>query len=87
MGRGEQLRTEEMMLLVLKAQSNHFYHLDQDLRNEMKGLREDFQGEMRTLREDMNKHLEQLMRRVDRFMFWSLGVTAAAAIFVVNYPK
>nr|VFK01533.1 MAG: hypothetical protein BECKLFY1418A_GA0070994_11504 [Candidatus Kentron sp. LFY] len=76
MGRGEQLRTEEMMVLVLEAQSNHFYHLDRDLRNEMK-----------TLREDMNKRFEEVMRRMDRFMFWSLGITIAAAAFVVNYLK
>nr|VFK16385.1 MAG: hypothetical protein BECKLPF1236B_GA0070989_109414 [Candidatus Kentron sp. LPFa] len=108
MGQGEPLRTEEMMVLVLKAQSNHFYHLDRDLRGEMITLREDSRDEMKALREDMNqrfasvdkrfedmnkrfedinKHLEQLMRRVDRFMFWSLGVTVAAAIFVVNYLK
>jgi len=112
MDKGKQLLTEEMMVLVLKSQSNHFYHLDPDLRNEMVTLREDsrdemialrkdFQGEMKMLREDMNrrfedtnkrfddmnKHFEQLMRRVDRFMFWSLGVTAAAALFVVNYLK
>nr|VFJ73554.1 MAG: hypothetical protein BECKFM1743A_GA0114220_107302 [Candidatus Kentron sp. FM]VFK13840.1 MAG: hypothetical protein BECKFM1743B_GA0114221_102956 [Candidatus Kentron sp. FM] len=101
MGKGEQLRTEEMMVLVLKAQSNHFHHLDQDLRAEMIALRGDFQGEMKTLREDMNrrfesvdkrfesvdKRFEQLMRRIDRFMFWSLGVTVAAAAFVVNYLK
>lgn len=105
MGKGEQLVTEEMMVLVLKAQSNHFYHLDQDLRNEMKTMRGDLHDEMKTtrgdlhdemktLREDMNKRFEsvdkrfeQLMRRIDRFMFWSLGVTAAAAIFVVNYLK
>ena len=94
MGKGEQLRTEEMMVLVLKAQSNHFHHLDQDLRAEMIALRGDFQGEMKTLREDMktlredmNRRFEQLMRRIDRFMFWSLGVTVAAAAFVVNYLK
>nr|VFK33756.1 MAG: hypothetical protein BECKMB1821G_GA0114241_11823 [Candidatus Kentron sp. MB]VFK36096.1 MAG: hypothetical protein BECKMB1821I_GA0114274_11983 [Candidatus Kentron sp. MB]VFK77643.1 MAG: hypothetical protein BECKMB1821H_GA0114242_11973 [Candidatus Kentron sp. MB] len=101
MGQGEQLRTEEMMVLVLKAQSNHFHHLDMDLRNEMTALRGDFQGEMKTLREDMNKRFEsvdkrfesvdkrfeQVIRRIDRFMFWSLGITVAAAVFVVNYLK
>ena len=148
MGQGEQLRTEEMMVLVLKAQSNHFYHLDRDLRGEMIAVRDDLQGEMKTLRDDlqgemktlrddlqgemkalrgdlhreikilredmtirfesadkrfedmnkrfedtnkrfddMNRHFEQLMRRVDRFMFWSLGITAAAVVFVVNYLK
>nr|VFK68285.1 MAG: hypothetical protein BECKUNK1418G_GA0071005_12222 [Candidatus Kentron sp. UNK]VFK73522.1 MAG: hypothetical protein BECKUNK1418H_GA0071006_12142 [Candidatus Kentron sp. UNK] len=109
MGQGEPLRTEEMMVLVLKAQSNHFHHLDQDLRNEMKGLREDSQDEMKalrgdfqnemqtlrtdsrdemqTLRGDMDKRFEQVMRRIDRFMFWSLGITVAAATFVVTYLK
>jgi len=76
MGRGEPLLTEEIMVLVLKAQSNHFHHLDKDLRNEMK-----------TLREDMDKRFEQVIRRIDRFMFWSLGITVAAAAFVVTYLK
>nr|VFK23809.1 MAG: hypothetical protein BECKLPF1236A_GA0070988_103921 [Candidatus Kentron sp. LPFa]VFK35623.1 MAG: hypothetical protein BECKLPF1236C_GA0070990_104001 [Candidatus Kentron sp. LPFa] len=105
MGQGAQLRTEEMMILVLKAQSNHFHHLDKDLHNEMitlRGdmrdemitLRTDMRDEMKTLREDMDrrfesvdKRFEQVIRRMDRFMFWSLGVTVAAAAFVVTYLK
>ena len=35
------LSSEEMMILVLKAQSNHFEHLDRDLREDMKNLRLD----------------------------------------------
>lgn len=54
MGQGAQLCTEEMMVLVLKAQSNHFHHLDQDLRNEMK-----------TLREDMNQRFESADKRFE----------------------
>ncbi|VFN00740.1 MAG: hypothetical protein BECKG1743D_GA0114223_104063 [Candidatus Kentron sp. G] len=104
MGKGEQLRTEEMMVLVLKAQSNHFYHLDQDLRSEMKMLREDMNRRFESIDkrfetvdkrfesvdrrfESMDKRFEQLIRRIGRFMFWSLGVTVAAAVFVVNYLK
>nr|VFK19470.1 MAG: hypothetical protein BECKLFY1418C_GA0070996_105811 [Candidatus Kentron sp. LFY] len=101
MGRGEPLLTEEMMVLVLKAQSNHFHHLDRDLRNDMKTLREDMRDEMKTLREDMDKRFEgvdkrfesmdkrfeQVIRRIDRFMFWSLGITIASAAFVVTYLK
>nr|VFJ94621.1 MAG: hypothetical protein BECKLFY1418A_GA0070994_104215 [Candidatus Kentron sp. LFY] len=101
MGRGEPLLTEEMMVLVLKAQSNHFHHLDKDLRNDMKALREDMRDEMKTLREDMDKRFEgvdkrfesmdkrfeQVIRRIDRFMFWSLGITIASAAFVVTYLK
>ena len=116
MSRGEPLLTEEMMVLVLKAQSNHFHHLDKDLRNEtktlrtdmqnemknlrtdmrdeMNALRTDMQGEMKNLREDMDKRFEtvdrrfeQVIRRIDRFMFWSLWMTVAAAAFVVTYLK
>nr|VFJ70872.1 MAG: hypothetical protein BECKFW1821C_GA0114237_10258 [Candidatus Kentron sp. FW] len=83
MGRGEALRTEEMMVLVLKAQANHFHHLDKDLRNEMKTLREDMDKRF----ESVDKRFEQLIRRIDRFMFWSLGFTVAAAAFVVTYLK
>nr|VFJ53797.1 MAG: hypothetical protein BECKFW1821A_GA0114235_104418 [Candidatus Kentron sp. FW]VFJ58582.1 MAG: hypothetical protein BECKFW1821B_GA0114236_104218 [Candidatus Kentron sp. FW] len=83
MGEGEQLRTEEMMVLILKAQSNHFYHLDKDLRNEMKILREDMNHRF----ESVDKRFEQVIQRIDRFMFWSLGITVAAAVFVVNYLK
>ena len=49
------------MILVLKAQANHFMHLDTDLRSEMKDLRED----MLELREDMNRRFEVVDRRFE----------------------
>jgi predicted nuclease with TOPRIM domain len=33
----------------------------------------------------VDKHFEMLSKRMDRFMFWSLGLTVSAALFVVNY--
>jgi vacuolar-type H+-ATPase subunit I/STV1 len=43
-------------------------------------------------REETNKRFEQIDRkfdemgrRMDRFMFWSLGLTVSAALFVVNF--
>nr|VFJ74595.1 MAG: hypothetical protein BECKFW1821C_GA0114237_106410 [Candidatus Kentron sp. FW] len=83
MGQGGQLRAEEIMVPILEAQSNRFYHLDKDLRNEMKILREDMNYRF----ESMDKRFEQVIQRIDRFMFWSLGITVAAAVFVVDYPK
>ena len=41
LGTNEPIKPEEMIILVLKAQANHFMHLDQDLRSEMKALRKD----------------------------------------------
>ena len=67
-GRGESIRSEEMMILVLKAQANHFMHLDTDLRREMKDLREDMKElreDMLELREDMNRRFEVVDKRFE----------------------
>lgn len=71
-GRGESIRSEEMMILVLKAQANHFMHLDTDLRREMKDLRED----MKDLREDMNRRFEVVDKRFSS-MQWLIGLGIA----------
>jgi hypothetical protein len=73
---GEALTGDDKMILPLKGQSNPFYHLDIELRQEMKALRK-----------DMDRRFDQLVSRIDRFMWWSLGLTVSAAIFVVNYLK
>jgi hypothetical protein len=68
---GEGIAPEQMMILMLKAQTNHFAHLDVDLRNDMKNLdsrlssemqkmNERLSSEMRELREDMDKRFEQM---------------------------
>lgn len=46
---GKSISSDQMMILMLKAQTNHFAHLDIDLRIEMKALRE-----------DMDKRFEQV---------------------------
>ncbi|PKM13322.1 MAG: hypothetical protein CVV13_01860 [Gammaproteobacteria bacterium HGW-Gammaproteobacteria-3] len=35
----------------------------------------------------IDKRFEKMGRRLDRFMFWSLGITVSSAIFVVTYLK
>jgi septal ring factor EnvC (AmiA/AmiB activator) len=52
---GEGIAPEQMMILMLKAQTNHFAHLDVELRNEMI-----------TLREDMDKRFEQVDKRFEQ---------------------
>lgn len=98
-GSGQALSSEEMIILVLKAQSNHFHHLDEDMRNDMKDLREDMNRDMKTLREDMDKRFEQVdkrfeqvdkrfdavIARMDRFMIWSLGLTMTSTIFIIGF--
>ena len=60
MGKGKSLTSEEMMVLVLKAQTNHFEHLDIELRDDMKHLREDMTNDMKHLREDMTSDMKKL---------------------------
>ena len=37
--------------------------------------------------EQVDKRFDQVVKRLDRFMFWSLGLTVSAAIFVVSFLK
>ncbi len=52
---GQSISSDQMMILMLKAQTNHFAHLDIDLRSDMKALRE-----------DMDKRFEQVDRRFEQ---------------------
>ena len=64
-GREEAIRPDEMMILVLKAQVNHFTHLDTDLRKDMRDFREDMSAEIKDLREEM-KDLREDMNELRR---------------------
>lgn len=37
--------------------------------------------------EQVDKRFDQIVKRMDRFMFWSLGLTVSASVFVVNFLK
>ena len=73
----EVLSSDEMIVLVLKAQTNHFAHLDKDLRSEMTELNKSLRGEMAELnkelreemillRKDMDKRFEQVDKRFEQ---------------------
>ena len=59
---GESVAPEQMMILMLKAQTNHFAHLDVDLRNEMVLLREDMDKRF----EQVDKRFEQVDKRFEQ---------------------
>ncbi|MBD3768435.1 MAG: hypothetical protein IE928_10940 [Gammaproteobacteria bacterium] len=72
----EKLSSEEMIILMLKAQTNHFAHLDIDLRsdmqtlntklsNDMQAMNERLSKEMFDLRKDMDKRFEQVDKRFE----------------------
>ncbi len=63
LGKGSPLTAEDMLVLVLKAQTNHFNHLDVELREDMKQLHLGMTTDMQQLRVDMTTDMQQL--RVD----------------------
>jgi len=87
MGANESLTSEEMIVLVLKAQSNHFAHLDKDMRTDMRELREDMDKRFEQIErrfEQVDAHFGALTRRMDRFMIWSFGLTLTSTLFILG---
>ncbi|MGI9213128.1 MAG: hypothetical protein ACR2HF_11715 [Methylococcaceae bacterium] len=62
----ETITAEDKIALILKAQANHFHHLDIEFREEMQAQRTDFQFGLRVLREDMDRRFEQVDRRFEQ---------------------
>lgn len=65
-----------MMILVLKAQANHFMHLDTDLRKDMRDLREDMNRDVQNLREDMDKRFNRTQ--------WLIGLGIALLVALMS---
>ena len=89
-GREEPIRPDEMMILVLKAQANHFMHLDTDLRKDMRDLREDMnrdvqdlRKDMGDLREDMKNLREDMDKRFNRTQ-WLIGLGIALLVALMS---
>ncbi len=83
MGDGKALSSDEMIVLVLKAQTNHFVHLDQDLRTEMIDLRKDMDKRF----EQVDKRFDAIATRMDRFMIWSFATTISVGGIVIAAIK
>jgi uncharacterized protein YhaN len=98
---GEGIAPEQMMILMLKAQTNHFAHLDIDLRNEMVLLREDMDKRFEQvdkrfeqvdkrfeqMQAETAKRFDQLTSRMDHFMIWSFATTLTVGGIVIAAIK
>ena len=91
---GQSISSDQMMILMLKAQTNHFAHLDIDLRSEMHALREDMdkrfeQMQVETVKrfEQVDKRFDQLTSRMDHFMIWSFATTLTVGGIVIAAIK
>ena len=87
---GEGIAPEQMMIVMLKSQTNHFAHLDVDLRNERILIREDMDKRFEQVDkrfEQVDKRFEQLTSRIDHFMIWSFATTVSVGGIVVAVIK
>ena len=62
----EKLSSEEMIILMLKAQTNHFAHLDQDLRSDMQTLNAKLSSDMQAMNERLSKEMLDLRKDMDK---------------------
>jgi hypothetical protein len=84
---GEGVAPEQMMILMLKAQTNHFAYLDIDLHNEMITLRQNMDKRFEQMQQETAKRFEQLTSRIDHFMIWSFAITVSVGGMVVALIK
>lgn len=69
----EKLSTEDMVLLCLKAQTNHFHHMDGEFRDEFKSIRQEFKEIHEQFREidqrfkQIDQRFEKIDQRFDEF--------------------
>lgn len=76
----ETISTEEMIILILKAQTNHFFHIDQDLRNGISGLRSELHSEIREVRDeikDVRKDMKDFRKEMHNYLMWMSGLMTA----------
>jgi hypothetical protein len=65
-GAGKEIKSEEMIILLLKAQTNHFHHLDAEIRDEINEVKDNINSKFEItdqkiilLREEMDKRFEE----------------------------
>ncbi len=94
----ERITTEEMIVLVLKAQTNHFEHMDREFRGEFGSIRQQFSdmkaqfAEIDQRFEKIDQKFEKIDKKMDdrfdrqnRFLMWQGG--AILALFSGLYLK
>lgn len=87
----EKISTEEMIVLVLKAQTNHFHHMDVDMKKGLSDIDLKFTSNFLEIDQKFTSKFEQADRRVERIeqriekldhkvenrFMWMIGITIA----------
>lgn len=85
----ERISTEEMIILVLKAQTNHFHHMDVDMKKGMSDLDHRIEKVEKRI-EKVEQRIEKvelkfdqkfydLDRKIDNRFMWMIGITIATS--------
>jgi predicted RNase H-like nuclease (RuvC/YqgF family) len=61
----EKFSTEDMLILTLKAQTNHFHHMDVEFRGEFKTIKQEFQ-EVNTKFQELDKRFQEVDKRFEQ---------------------
>jgi hypothetical protein len=75
----EKVTTEDMLILTLKAQTNHFHHMDVEFREEFKKIDHRF--------EKIDQRFEAVDKKFDRLytaLMWGFGLVLTSMIAVLS---
>lgn len=81
------ISTEEMLTLILKAQTNHFHHMDVEFREEFKRIELRFEkvdDRFESMNSKMDDRFEALNSKIDDRFKWLMGImiTLSAGIYL-----
>lgn len=68
----EKVTTEDMLILTLKAQTNHFHHMDVEFREEFKKIDQRFQA------------IDKKFDRLYTALMWGFGLVLTSMIAVLS---
>lgn len=70
----EKITTEEMIILILKAQTNHFHHMDVDMKEDLLKQKNELNNGIHILRSDMLEQKEDLKKEINNLRSEMQGV-------------
>jgi xylose isomerase len=75
----EKVTTEDMLILTLKAQTNHFHHMDVEFREEFKKIDTRF--------DKLEKKFDQRLDRMNTLLMWGFGLifTSMLGLFIKTF--
>ncbi len=71
------ISTEEMLTLILKAQTNHFHHMDVEFREEFKRIDDRFEqvdDRFEKINFKMDARFEAMNSKIDDKFKWQIGI-------------